>query len=186
MTAVLIFISFMLNVLSLLAIVLLFTRQNRLYNIEKRQKKLIKETEGIMESYLLALKEENEAFINDLAALHRQEDKGRGEAEVHQEQDRNSTVFLKKEELETDEGIPSISLPRVQKAHVQKAYQRNMNTSRQQEESAPFIQEGSGLIKQVLSLREEGLSADDIAKQLGKGRTEVELALKFAEPAKKS
>lgn len=56
-------LSFLFNVLSIFAIILLYLRQNRFARAEQNVNKMVKEIEDIFSVYLMELKEENDAFI---------------------------------------------------------------------------------------------------------------------------
>ena len=67
MTGFIIFIMFGLNIFTIMAIIVLYTRQNRLANIEKAQESRAREMEESMAAFVLELKEENDRLIRALA-----------------------------------------------------------------------------------------------------------------------
>ncbi|WP_175989035.1 hypothetical protein [Bacillus sp. Marseille-Q1617] len=168
MTTFLFFVSFLLNIVSLLAIIILYTRQNRFIDLEKRQGKMLQEMEETISTYLIEMKEENEAFIN---SLHQRNE----EPSSHPAQPDSS----RKEE-------PS-SLAN-KRLHAAKAYKKPAASVERNEEdsgwSPPLPDDsrefgGGSLVTQVITLQQKGLSIEEIAKRLGKGKTEIELLLKF-------
>lgn len=66
MTTFLLLLSLILNAAAIFAIILLYLRQNRLVEAEKKQGKIISEIEEVFSSYLLELKEEHEKFIDKM------------------------------------------------------------------------------------------------------------------------
>ncbi|HJV31533.1 MAG TPA: hypothetical protein VJ558_05005, partial [Bacillales bacterium] len=62
MITFLLIISLLLNGVALFSILILFTRQNRLLEMGKRQEMMKKEVEEIISASLFEMKEENEAF----------------------------------------------------------------------------------------------------------------------------
>ncbi|GAE43682.1 hypothetical protein [Mesobacillus boroniphilus] len=63
MTTFLLLLSLILNGAAIFAIILLYLRQNRLVEAEKKQEKIIKEIEEVFSAYLFELKEENDKFL---------------------------------------------------------------------------------------------------------------------------
>mgnify|MGYP005828204177 CR=1 FL=1 len=170
MVTFLLFISFLLNIVSLLAIVLLFSRQNRFLNMEKEQKKMIMELEEVISTYLIEMKEENEEFIK---------------AFNHQVKSQTHTTDKTDDENET--GSPLQTKPKWPGAgykQASKAYQQTptpqMGSVEKKLEVKPTVKTNEDpLIQQVLSLKKEGKSIEEIAQTVGKGKTEIELLLKF-------
>ncbi|WP_075980901.1 hypothetical protein [Bacillus massilinigeriensis] len=66
MTTLLLLISFILNIISIFAVIILYLRQNRLVQVEQRQVKNMKELEELISTYMMEMKEENEEFIQKL------------------------------------------------------------------------------------------------------------------------
>ncbi|MFK2825021.1 hypothetical protein QYG89_04885 [Bacillus sp. B190/17] len=183
MVILFIFISFVLNAVSLFAIVLLFTRQNRLYAVKDQQEKLVKDMEEMMAAYLLEMKEENERFMKEFSGAGQQ-----------------GTATIKKPETAENLEIPlpimskpedkpaSITAPSMQRNRAAKVYNANnkkpaaVQADQLQEPVVPPAEKDQ--LHNIFSLQEQGLSIEDIAKKLNKGKTEVELALKFASAGK--
>lgn len=69
MTSILLTFSLVLNMIAMFAIILLYLRQNRLLQLEKKQDKTVKEMEELFSGCILEFKEENELFINRLQEL---------------------------------------------------------------------------------------------------------------------
>ena len=63
MVGFLIIISLIFNVIAILAIIILYLRQNKLLQVEEQQKKAMAEMESLINSYLLEMKDENKRFI---------------------------------------------------------------------------------------------------------------------------
>jgi hypothetical protein len=195
MTAFLLALSLLLNFIALLAIILLFLRQNKLMETEKKQEKMFNEMEEVISSYLVQMKEENDDFINRVSQL------------------KINALPLKDESIEkrakTQDNMEANEKPnRLAKASAYqavKAYKKNTQPDSQadkkmelkaesdfgsvSEESAVKVEkqrESEGqrhhapsLLDNVLLLKKQGMTEDDIAKTLGRGRTEIALMLKF-------
>src|SRR5699024_3873754 len=62
MISTLIIILFLLNCVTIFAVILIYMRQNRLMELEKQQSKNYLESQELLSSFLFELKEENERF----------------------------------------------------------------------------------------------------------------------------
>jgi hypothetical protein len=173
MTTFLLIISFLLNIISLLAIVILYTRQNRFIDLEKKQGKMIQDMEETISTYLIEMKEENEAFMNNL--------------------NENKLVQKNKKQSESKEKSPSPKYEEVdsqanKRLNASKAYKKPAAINEKSEGETDWepllaceqeITQENTLVNRVISLQRDGLSIEEIAKRLGKGPTEIELMLKF-------
>ncbi|MCR8848669.1 DUF2802 domain-containing protein [Rossellomorea sp. SC111] len=162
----LLFISFLLNIVSLLSIVILYSRQNRFVNLEKEQKKIIVEMEDIISAYLIEMKEENDEFMRKFSTQVRNDK----EHVLHTEENEQEEDLRPSEEVTKWTGA---------------GYKRASQAYKQMRELGPDPDEHSKeseqdpLLKQILTLRKKGMSIEEIAESLGKGQTEIELLLKF-------
>jgi hypothetical protein len=181
MQTFLILISFILNIAALLAIVILYTRQNRLLEVEERQEKAVKEMEDIISSYLLEMKEDNDRFIEQFQSV-KQENFERSHVKVEKiKQAAEKTLqddSKKPEKREDTSGIDNHSYKRhsAVKAYKQNtASEGNGTLVSPQDESS----KEDSVYTQIQTLQEKGYPLEEIAKELGKGVTEIELLLKF-------
>lgn len=199
--AFLLVISLLLNGLAIFSIIILYTRQNRLVEVEKSQERMMKEMEEVISSYLIEMKEENEGFIKRVQQL--------GHVPVPEHNDsvvptdpapkNNSAPAANPPGDDAAEKEWSVKAGQAFKKQAVKAYQ---NTAVKKTEppaaaSESLIEETEQqvehqkkemndeeifrelLLNQVKILQGHGYSVDDIAKKLNKGRTEIELLLKF-------
>lgn len=207
MTTFLLIISLLLNGIAIFSVIVLFLRQNRLLEVENRQEKMMKDMEEIISSYLYEMKEENEAFIQrfqksahinerqlakqDHAALPPNEGTKRqslqGESKITEEWTEKAAGAFKQQavkayqsnaaENKNKEVIPE--LPDDGKDHPQSA------SSEPDLEAAPKDSPDEIyrdlFVNQVMILKQQGHSVETIARKLHKGKTEIELLLKFAQ-----
>ncbi|MBG9589176.1 hypothetical protein ABE26_19600 [Cytobacillus firmus] len=193
MTAFLLAISLLLNIVALLAIILLYLRQNKLMDTEKRQEKVLIEMEEVISAYLVQMKEENDDFISKLSKANAKNDTSIKEKSIPVNLDRKNDLDISK----ADE--KSMPLARASIYQASKAYKQNLRAAEDllsEKESLPSLKETESVTRsdssqsikeenpssindQVFNLKKQGMSAGDIAKKLGKGKTEVELMLKF-------
>ncbi|MER3007375.1 hypothetical protein ABQG73_21320, partial [Bacillus licheniformis] len=69
MTIFLITISFLIHAMSLFALIILFQRQNKISDSEKKAKQAAKDMEEMMTAFLIEIKEENEQLIAKLGSV---------------------------------------------------------------------------------------------------------------------
>jgi hypothetical protein len=175
MTTFLFIISFLLNIISLLAIIILYTRQNRFIDLEKRQGKMLQEMEETISTYLIEMKEENDAFISSL-------NKSKNE---HSDQKNKTEIPQKSSSKHKDEELGSPSNKRL---NAYKAYKKPAESIQRNDDGGEWsplvpdesrLNEEKSLVNKVITLQQKGLSIEEIAKSMGKGKTEIELLLKF-------
>ncbi|MCM3572746.1 hypothetical protein M3172_06050 [Mesobacillus subterraneus] len=183
MTTFLLLLSLMLNVAAIFAIILLYLRQNRLAEAEKKQGKIIKEIEEVFSAYLFELKEENDKFLELMSATN-----------IQKESDGNKTAPIEAAEEKPEavaDGVSKETNQRLGKGisyhAARKAYQQNhvpvpsdsndniyMEIPEDNSESTPL-----SFVDQVVHMKKQGLTIEEIARDLDKGKTEIELLLKF-------
>lgn len=159
---------FILQVIGFYFIVLLYMKVSKFNNLEKKQQKLMAEMDDAIGAYLSELKEENERLIriidekrkNDLLEDHEAEP----QRQAGPEQD--AKVFTIKP--------PSYPVKAALKSY-QKAPAVPKNSLTEAEPSEPELDDRTIAIR----MHDDGEPIEAIAKRLGKGKTEVELLLKF-------
>jgi hypothetical protein len=180
MSVFLIFVSFLLNIVAFLAIILLYTRQNRLMNIEKKQEKVINDLEDIISSYLLEMKEENEQFMKQL------ENRSKVENKDDWQKQPNSSKQDDSEPTQTTINTKAATY-QMNRINANKAYSKMFPDTVDDNENNTLLppieteeeNTDDSLEKRVLFMHHNGKTAEEIAKLLGKGKTEIELLLKF-------
>ena len=190
MTTFLLFISLFLNIIALLAIINLYLRQNRFLEVEKKQEKMMIEMEEVISSYLVQMKEENESFISRMKKV-----------EVHVNGDGKDlstssvTEANNGEENSNQAEKHAIRAGKVTASKAVHAYRLNAKTTNVHasvgdDVELPPIEKSitqyddistteKKAINQVFSLKKQGLSDEEIARKLNKGKTEIALLLKF-------
>jgi hypothetical protein len=170
MVTFLLFISFLLNIVALLAIVILYSRQNRFLNLEKEQKKMIKELEEVISTYLIEMKEENEEFMRTF------NNHAKSQKRIT---DKTDDENVNSSPLQTNPKWSGAGYKQASKAYQQKPTPQ-MGGAKKKLEVKPTVKTNEDpFIQQVLSLKREGLTIEEIAQTVGKGQTEIELLLKF-------
>lgn len=194
MTAYLLVLSLLFNIIALLAITLLFLRQNKLMETEKKQEKMFNEMEEVISTYLVQMKEENDDFINRVSQLKinamplkdeskEKLDKTQENMEENRKPNRLANAsayqavraYKKNTQPDSDQADKKMEL----KADSGSVSEGSALKVEKQRESEAQKYHAPSLLDNVLLLSKKGLTEDEIAKTLGKGRTEVALMLKF-------
>lgn len=199
MTSVFLFISIVLNIIALFSIVILYLRQSKLFEVEKKQQRMIEEMEDVISTYLAEMREENESFIERMTKTATKQ---------FPEQE-----YKKKKEVSVEPILPSAEEEKIpysiksSKSHAVKAYKigaiqpltdedvevllpdfneaedpsLDPEVEKIVEENLQEVTEPKemSLLEEVIYLQEQGLTYEEIAKKLHKGQTEIELLLKF-------
>lgn len=193
MTIFFIIINLILNIIALLSIIILFLRQGKLFQLENNQKKNIQEMEELLSSFVLEMKEDNEQLIKRMKDLKINEILSNRN---NQNQQTSSKIPYEKT-IETgareEENDLSTRLEKTVGHYAIKAYQQQSKQekvdiqapitkselSNKQENINFELQES--LAAQIGNLKGQGYSLEEIAQKLEKGKTEIELLLKFQE-----
>ena len=211
MSGIFMFILFLLNMLTIFAVIILFLRQNRFIQAEKEQKAIMAEIEELMSGYMMEMKEENETLVEKLVSKKQLLIKKDTEKEGTLLKETNTSF---KETADMDEPNFSVISKATTMNKAAKAYKNQSQSKPNKIEENDLINADrlelsvesekkvtnpektsfmealhaslSGqssyepsLHEQAYSLDKQGLSADEIARNLKLGKTEVELLLKF-------
>lgn len=207
MTAFFIIISIMLNIIALMAIVILYLRQNKLLKVEVDQKKSLAEIEELMSSYLLEIKDENEQFIERVKGVNKEKRKLEQSSPLHvaeNQLEQESSIEKEDSQRELSSLLgKTVSFQAVKAYQKQKKEQMESNelllssneatikASEKVEEDSPKSEQkdihdpngalGESLFEQIMNMKKQGFSEEEMAKKLNKGKTEIALLLKFRE-----
>lgn len=156
MSGVLLTFLFILQFVSFFLIALLFTRLSNAKDIEKQHEEFMKEMDDAVSAYLFEIKDENNRLIEELAMTN------------------ETNNNIKEEEKKPIDEIPFSPRSLVSKSAVAKLYQQASPVKETIEDKTELSPQN-----QVLALSNAGKSIEEIARLLGKGKTEIELMLKF-------
>ena len=209
MSGIFMFILFLLNIITIFAVIVLFLRQNRFIQVEKDQRTMMVEMEELMSGYIMEMKEENEALLEKL--INKKQPFIAVEGKESSLSD--EAIVLTKEQKIQEE----LSLPHLTNSSKNKAVELYKKQSLPKEpikiesiqldgdsmdlsvdsenqgnnpEKVTFMEtlqaslngqslQEPSLREQVNSLAKQGLSVEEIAQNLKCGKTEIELLLKF-------
>lgn len=161
---------FILQVIGFYFIALLYVKVSKFNNLEKKQQKLMAEMDDAIGAYLTELKEENERLIRII--------------EQRQENDRL------KEHVPESGRKQEPEQPSESKEYSFKPPSYPVKVAMKSYQATPVLNKGNlaepqmketALDDRTLAIRmhDDGKPVEEIAKRLGKGKTEVELLLKF-------
>ncbi|TFE03473.1 DUF6115 domain-containing protein [Jeotgalibacillus sp. R-1-5s-1] len=159
----LLILSLLFNIAAFLSIYLLFMRQNRLIDKEVQHERALNEIEQTFTAYLLEIKEENEVFLKQFETLQ-------------SKQAVTGAVQPAKAVKQTEQEVSGSLISKTAKKMAVSSYQSSLPQETAPAEKTPA--------EQAVLLKQQGLSIADIAKKLNKGKTEVELMIKFSQNAK--
>lgn len=156
----------------------------------------MREMDDTISVYLAEMKDENDRLIQELQRVSKSETQTNAvekEEQIVRQQEKEQPSSLTKEESTVDGSISLDQEPRiyVPKNIVANAYSRQQQSgakaeakvvhSAQQPSDATEKEEAKPLTleQQAIKLAKQGKTSEEIAKQLQKGKTEIELLLKF-------
>lgn len=190
-------ILFVLQLLSFYFIVLLNMKLSKFKDLERKQEQLMSEMDDVVSAYLLEMHEENDRLIEELSKKQpplKDDYKDREQASFSNT-NIQTVIPLKKNnkvQLEPLQQVDSTfdmeARALVPKTVAAKAYAQQKVPANQTQEKQQTIQQAKKSLEdkkiptyeeQVIQLAKEGKSAEQIAKFMQKGKTEIELLLKF-------
>lgn len=172
MTTIFLVILFLLQIIGFYFLALLYTKVSKFDDLEKKQRKLMEEMDDSIGAYLAELKDENERLIAKLSE--------RDAKETEQKQD-DTPIQTVQESVGAAQETKSerlIDLPKMPVKLALKSYNNTVSVQEPPlfEQSEPELEDDR---TRAIALYDAGHSIETIAKKLGKGKTEVELILKF-------
>ncbi|PKR78648.1 hypothetical protein CEY16_02510 [Halalkalibacillus sediminis] len=167
---ILVIFSLVLHGVSFIAIFWLYQKVQALSEGERQFDKRTQEVEDIFSSYLLEIKDENKKFTEQIKSVN-------GESSVnrkHTEHSLNKGKQKEESEIQTNEYLAEEELPKPAVNHPsnEHKYQPDQLAVEDKIEQPSFQ-------SMVLQLYNSGHTVESIAKQLDRGKTEVELIVKF-------
>ena len=161
---------FILQLISFYFIALLYMKVSKFNSLEKKQQKLLKEMDDAIGAYLSELKEENERLIR---VIDKQEENAELRVKANESNhplDSNRQVEKKPHPISTLNYPMKVAMKSYQSAPLSK-----LGSSAELETKVVETDDRT----RAINMFDEGKTIEEIAKKLGKGKTEVELLLKF-------
>lgn len=205
MSGLFMFLLFLLNILTIFAIIVLFMRQNRFIQVGKDQKAIVKEMEDLMSGYILELKEENEALLEKV--VHKKQTSVKKDEENKASIPKETAVLNEINKVEENNVTTTLFSTKNKAAEAYKSQSQikqeiapmtgdslELSTESEKKATKPdnssfyetlqaslngYSSEEPSIHEQVNALIKQGLSAEEIAKTLKRGKTEIDLLLRF-------
>lgn len=186
---------FVLIAIAFLLIIVLYQKFSTIKELEKNQSTIIHEMEQMITVYLMEMKEENEVFLSKMQQYENVtesiKDKGNSNLPSHNKGPGSQESFevveksLSKHEVENL--LPQYNVVNPITNNIGKKASTNSTNPKQvdmKEDAKSSLKVKDDLYVQSLSaqallLQKKGDTIEQIAKKLGKGKTEIELLLKF-------
>ncbi|MBK3494362.1 hypothetical protein JFL43_05715 [Viridibacillus sp. YIM B01967] len=185
--AILVFL-FISQVISFFLIVMLYTKLSRFKDIELKQERLKDEMDNAVGAYLAEMRDENNRLIEELSNINRLAKAPQSEPEEQLVKSKEITAVPEREQGQKNEEAFLLPTYNMAKNVVAKAYKQNQpqpqNKQQPFDEVLQAVKETSAVAEltveeQVRELYSKGRTIEEIAKSLQKGKTEIELLLKF-------
>jgi hypothetical protein len=173
MTFILI-VSIMVNMVAVLAIVILYLRQNRLIQFEKNYKEYTKEVEEIIHTFIIEMKEENEKikqlFVDDSGKIQR----GEGPRKPSDEEEKINHTMT---------GLPNgYKQKNARNAYENTSLQSAVNHLKEEKKESDVIDrdlDQISILAEAQNMKKQGKTIEEIAKKMGRGKTEIDLLFKL-------
>ena len=200
MTKIILVVLFIAQLLSFYFILLLNSKISKFKLIEKNQENLVAEMEDTFSVYLLEMKEENDRLIREMAMIKNKQRNNNQHVDVEEQslvtnlnnavdikEQHRSTLNLQQQKASEDDTTQLKVEPMkiVPKSVAANAYKKNSTASASgsgqtnQQPSKPVDEMLQTFESEVLQYYKNGMSVEEIAKKTQKGKTEIELLIKF-------
>ena len=189
MVSIILVVLFISQLLSFFFIILLNSKLARFKDLEARQEQVIREMDDAIGVYLMEMKEENDRLIKEITAVKQMPSREQGDFEEIGPPPRSAPG--REEDLGETQATAESRKPYVPIAFATNAYSRQKQDSSDkrpvqkapgQMEPMPEQTEPSHLTtfeQEVVKMHQDGKTIEEIAKKTQKGKTEIELLIKF-------
>lgn len=172
-------INLILTVVLIFAVLLLFLRQNRLIELEKKYDKLNRDLENSIAAFLIEIREENEEFLKKFKETMEQKSYSENNITPDKEIFETAPKIKKRKELEDDQGEIVLSSEKIVENNIEEQPFEERRTQADKESANAALLNHEDLKRKVKTLLESGFSIEEIAKHLNRGKTEISLLIKF-------
>lgn len=208
MVTIIIIVLFICQLISFFLIMILNSKLAKFKGLEARQEKMIREMDDAIGAYLMEMKEENNRLIEELT-IAKQVHAERQSSVEQQSDTKSSNVqetikdienLMYAQETPSVESIseriaqsskqkPFVPIAVATNAYNKQKEQSNVEvaslpTESSEDEANSFVQENAlpdlaPFERKVVEMHQEGKTIEEIAKETQKGKTEIELLIKF-------
>lgn len=188
MSALILFVLFLMNILTIFVVIVLYVRQGNFAKLEKQQKSIISEMEDVLSAHLIEMQAENNELIQLITKKVSKEQAER----AHDSTKSQSTAAAPSHAPNPYQAAPpldSLELPVTIQDKLElsqysgkgsehdtkvESFRETLDKEIKNKTQAPL-----SLVEEVVQLSKKGQSIEEIARTLRKGKTEIELLLKF-------
>lgn len=173
---------FLIQMITVFAIVLLYSKLSKFQNLEKRQNELMNEMDNAISVYLMEMKEENDRLISELK-------KPVAAQKAVPPYNEEPVQTLKEQPIKEQEIEPRKFVPVKQAASAYQKQKTQQQIEEKNEEAAvkaashsednEIQEQNLTFEQQVIHHYRSGKTIEEIAKMTGRGKTEIELLVKF-------
>ncbi|ETT85884.1 hypothetical protein MKZ08_16795 [Viridibacillus sp. FSL R5-0477] len=185
--AILVFL-FMAQIISFFLIIMLYTKLSRFKDIEVKQERLKDDMDNAVGAYLAEMRDENNRLIEELSNINIINKTTNNEPVVQLLEEKEVPVVPEREQKQKSEEAFLLSTISASKNVAAKAYKQNQTQPQKKHQTFEAVLQTEketvagieiSVEDQVRELYSQGRSIEEIAKSLQKGKTEIELILKF-------
>lgn len=176
MVAWILIVSFLLHGIALLFIALLYMRFVRLKEMEQTQSAMMKEMEEVISVHLMEMKEQNDEFIQKFEQM--KQDKGSA-WKKEPSPPPHIPVFDKLSAPSEEDFFEMMGTETAEHANLSKPVLKQDEQAVLSEWDGKEDLTPEQIKKIAISLQKKGLTIEEIAKHLHRGKTEIELLLVF-------
>lgn len=173
---------FVVQLLTLFWVAILNTKLNRFKELELQQQQVIAEMDNSIGAYLIEMKDENDRLLQEMQQMNnrQQQEQQALFQQMAQQQVQKPEVVTPSIKVESQPIIvPKTVAATAYEKHIDKEQpvlaQEKVSAILKAEEPKPLTFE-----QKVKQMQQDGLSIEQIAKKTNKGKTEIELLLKFS------
>jgi hypothetical protein len=164
-------------------IALLNAKVAKFKDLEGRQNQMIREMEESISLYLVEIREENDRLIKELSKDISQKTEAKivelSFDKAGQQLDDKGTIESGDTAMEPKMYVPKTVAHHAYNKSKQQLHIDNLNSESKSEAKTVEKTETLSFEQQVLNWHDEGKNVEEIAKMTNKGKTEIELLLKF-------
>ena len=195
MVTALIITLFLIQLIMFFVIIILNSKISKFKDLELRQNQLIEEMDNTISVYLLEMKEENDRLIEELKtsklssskpipSIHTQSTVQKETFGVEKKETTQLTNTSKADEMEA----PRVFVPVQRVANAYTKQKANVVVEKELDEvqaelfdkiEEPLPEKEQTFEQKIVALYNEGKTIEEIAKQMQRGKTEIELLIKF-------
>ncbi|TYR82744.1 hypothetical protein FZC66_03885 [Priestia megaterium] len=181
----LLIVSFLIHGVTLFCIILLYMQLTRVRELEQLQKKVIEEMKQTMNTYLSEVDHQNEEFLLQLQQTSRNKSSNPSKANVEPGQEVQSVPSFDMKSEPTESFAELFNSELAEQNVKASYYSPSEKNSKKEAESMLMTTEDlneltTDELREIsISLQKRGLTIEEIAKHLHRGKTEIELLLKF-------